>query len=308
MNPSRRIVITGATSFIGVELTSALLTAGNDVVAVCRAASAGKLAKHPRLTVVEATMEDYGALALQIPATDVFIHLAWKGTGHGGRDEQQLQQENVAYSLQALQAAHEMGCRLFVDAGSQAEYGIVETAISETTPCHPFSEYGKAKLRFMEEASRCCRQWGMKYMHFRIFSLFGEDDHPWTLVQTCVQKMLRHEAIDLSACTQHWNFLYVKDAARQMCLLCDYALGSSGFEAETFNIASEDTRVLRDFVESMQRLTQSKSILHFGAMAPAKVVTLQPEVFKTKAAIGFISSISFEDVIQRIISKYSNRQ
>lgn len=253
-------------------------------------------------------MEDYGALALQIPAADVFIHLAWKGTGHGGRDEQQLQQENVAYSLQALQAAHEMGCHLFVDAGSQAEYGIVETKISETTPCHPFSEYGKAKLRFMEEASRCCRQWGMKYMHFRIFSLFGEDDHPWTLVQTCVQKMLRHEAIDLSACTQHWNFLYVKDAARQMSLLCDYALSSSNFKAETFNIASEDTRVLRDFVESMQRLTQSKSILHFGAVTPAKVVTLQPEVSKTKAAIGFINSISFEDVIQRIISKYSNRQ
>ncbi|MBR0272981.1 MAG: NAD(P)-dependent oxidoreductase [Bacteroidaceae bacterium] len=306
MNPSRRIVITGATSFIGMELTSALLAAGHNVVAVCRATSAGKLPEHPCLTVVEATMEDYGALVQQIPAADVFIHLAWKGTGHGGRDEQQLQQENVVCSLQALQAAHEMGCQLFVDAGSQAEYGIVETVISETTPCHPFSEYGKAKLRFMEEASRCCQQWGMKYLHFRIFSLFGEDDHPWTLVMTCVQKMLRHEAIDLSACTQHWNFLYVKDAARQMSLLCDYALGSNSFSAETFNIASEDTRVLRDFVLSMQRLTQSNSILHFGAVAPAKVVTLQPEVSKTKAAIGFISSVSFEDVIRRIILKYSN--
>ncbi len=307
MTPGRHIVITGASSFIGVHLTNAFLAAGDKVVAVCRASSKSKFAQNPNLTIVEATMQDYGTLAQQIPAADVFIHLAWMGTGHDGRDEQELQAENVTCSLQALQAAREMRCRLFVDAGSQAEYGIVTTTISETTPCHPFSEYGKAKLRFRGEAAQRCQEWGMKYIHCRIFSLIGEDDHPWTLVMTCVQKMLQHEPIALSACTQHWNFLYVKDAAQQIRRLCDYALSADAFRAETFNIASEDTRVLRDFVLSMQQLTHSKSVLQFGAVTPAHVVTLQPDVSKVREAIGFISSVSFDDVVRSIISENINR-
>lgn len=147
----------------------------------------------------------------------------------------------------------------------------------------------------------------MKYIHCRIFSLIGEDDHPWTLVMTCVQKMLQHEPIALSACTQHWNFLYVKDAAQQIRRLCDYALSADAFRAETFNIASEDTRVLRDFVLSMQQLTHSKSVLQFGAVTPAHVVTLQPDVSKVREAIGFISSVSFDDVVRSIISENINR-
>ena len=144
---------------------------------------------------------------------------------------------------------------------------------------------------------------GMKYLHLRIFSLFGETDHPWTLVMSCIDKMLRNEPMDLSPCTQNWNFLYVKDAARQIRALCQHAVETEDYKSEIYQIASEDTRPLKDFVEQMKELTETKSELHYGAVVPAHLVSLQPNMQKTKAVVGTLAEYDFDTVVKQIIDK-----
>lgn len=302
-----KYVITGATSFIGLELMDHLLAQHHQVVAVCRPNSKG-LSKIPsNAGVVLVEMSEYGNLHKDIDHADVFVNLAWGGTGHDGRNVQEVQKENVTYTVAAMFAADKMGCKVFVEAGSQAEYGTVLDKITENTPCHPFSEYGKAKLEVKNELFELSEQLGIKYVHLRIFSLFGENDHPWTLVMSSIYKMLRNEPVDLSPCTQNWNFLYVKDAVKQIAGLCGYAVNSSDYIHEVFNIASKDTRVLNEFVKEMYSLTQSKSELKFGAIIPTNVVSLDPVVTKTEAATGFISDHSFRDVINIIIQKFKKQ-
>lgn len=302
-----KYVITGATSFIGLELLDYLLSQQHQVVAVCRPNSQG-LSKIPAgVEIITAEMSDYGNLHREIEHADVFVNLAWGGTGHDGRNVQDVQHENVINTIAAMFTADKMGCQVFVEAGSQAEYGTVLECINEETPCHPFSEYGKAKLEVKERLFELSEQLGIKYIHLRIFSLFGEYDHPWTLVMSCIDKMLRNEPIDLSPCTQKWNFLYVKDAVKQIYLLCQYALRNSGYKAEVFNIASKDTRILKAFVDEMYSLAQSKSELNFGVIAPTNVVSLDPDVSKTEAATGFISQYVFKDIVNHIIRNYKQQ-
>lgn len=303
-----KYIITGATSFIGLELISYLLAQHHQVVAVCRPDSKGLSEIPSNAEVVLAEMSEYGNLHKDIDYADVFVNLAWRGTGHDGRNVQEIQKENVTYTVAAMFAADKMGCKVFVEAGSQAEYGTVLENISEETPCHPFSEYGKAKLEVKNRLFELSEQLRIKYIHLRIFSLFGENDHPWTLVMSCIDKMLHNEQIDLSPCTQNWNFLYVKDAVRQIAGLCDYAIKSSDYIHEVFNIASKDTRVLKDFVTEMYSLTKSKSELIFGAITPTNIVSLDPDVSKTETATRFISEHSFEDIINNIIRKYKLQQ
>lgn len=302
-----KFVVTGATSFIGLELTDYLFSQQHQVVAVCRPDSKG-LSKIPTgVEIVTAEMPDYGRLYKDIEHADVFVNLAWGGTGHDGRNVQDVQHENVVNTIAAMFAADKMGCQVFVEAGSQAEYGTVMEKITEDMPCHPFSEYGKAKLEVKERIFDLSEQLGIKYIHLRIFSLFGENDHPWTLVMSSIDKMLRNEPIDLSPCTQNWNFLYVKDAVRQIVGLCDYALNSKTFLHEVYNIASDDTRMLKQFVEEMYSLAGSTSVLNFGAVKPANVVSLNPDMTKTVSAIGFIAEHRFKDVINIIIRKYKQQ-
>ncbi len=296
-----KYVVTGATSFLGRALTERLLRAGHSVVAVCRQGSPAIASLPAGAEVVLADMSDYGKLYQDIAEADVWLNLAWEGTGHDGRDMADVQHANVINTIAAMFCADKMGCRLFVESGSQAEYGTVLSTISETTPCHPFSEYGKAKSEVCRQLTELSAQLGVSYLHLRIFSLFGEGDHPWTLIMSSLGKMLRDEPIALSACTQQWNFLYVADAAEQISRLCDYALTHDGFTQDTFNIASDDTRPLRSFIDEMYRLTKSHSELQFGALPQQHTVSLQPDMKKLRQTIGYVSTTPFADAIQRII-------
>ncbi len=296
-----RFVITGATSFIGLELINYLLEHNHHVVAVCRSGSKALSSIPFGVEIVLSEMSDYGDLYRDIPQADVFVNLAWGGTGHDGRNVVDVQNENIIYTTAAMYAANRMNCKLFVEAGSQAEYGCTIEPQCEDAVCNPFTEYGKAKLRVKEELFKLSEQLKMKYIHLRIFSLFGENDHPWTLVMSAVDKMLRNEPVDLSPCTQNWNFLYVKDAVRQVVTLSERAVDNDCFQHEVYNIASDDTRQLKDFVERMKVICQSSSELNYGAVIPPKLVSLQPNINKTKSIVGKLNCFSFDEVICKII-------
>ena len=301
-----RYVITGATSFIGLELISTLLLQGHSVVAVCRSNSGGLACIPAGVDVVKTEMSEYGDLYHKINKADVFVNLAWGGTGHDGRNVVNVQKENIENTTAAMQAANKMGCKVFLEAGSQAEYGSTIEVQKENDECHPFSEYGKAKLEVKRIGFDLAEEQKFKYVHLRIFSMFGENDHPWTLVMSSLDKMQKNEQVDLSSCTQNWNFVYVKDAVEIMLRLCDYAIKTESFVHEVYNIASNDTRQLKEFVEEMKRLTQSESILNYGANIPQNIVSLQPSMDKTIFASNFKEFHRFDEVIKIIINKNKN--
>lgn len=296
-------VITGATSFIGIALTQYLLKQGEEVIAVCRPDSKGLNQLPSKVRVVSAEMADYRNLHHEIAHADVFIHLAWAGTGHDGRNIADIQSDNVKYATDALLSAEEMGCSVFVGAGSQAEYGETREPQREDAYCEPFSAYGQAKLKFKDIAFDLTEQLRIKYIHLRIFSLFGETDHPWTLIMSSVEKLLKNEAVALSPCTQNWNFLYVEDAVKKIVKLAEYAIYTRDFKHEIYNIASRDTRVLREYIERMRVLTGSKSELQYGVIQPEHLVSLQPDMHKTEYAIGSLPETTFDDIIKRIIQQ-----
>ena len=299
-------VITGATSFLGLELVGYLLSAGQSVIAVCRPDSKGLASIPEGAKIVLSEMHNYGNLHNLIVEADIFINLAWGGTGHDGRNVVDVQNDNITYTTAAIFAADKIGCKLFVEAGSQAEFGSTIEPQSEDSVCNPFSEYGKAKLKVKEELFKISEQIGIKYIHLRIFSIFGENDHPWTLVMSAIDKMLKNEQVDLSPCTQNWNFVYVKDAVKIITKLCDYAIRTNGFTHEVYNIASRDSRILKDFVEEMKAITKSKSVLNYGAITPSNLVSLQPIISKMESASGIYEYTQFADVINKIIHQQNN--
>lgn len=303
-----KFVITGGTGFIGQEVVNLLLEQGHHVYCVCRPNSPKipLLPKNTNLKIVYATMSDYSTLSSKLLGADVMINMAWDGITREGRDFTDIQRDNINYALQAMDAAKSIGCKVFVETGSQAEYGITEGLIDETAPCHPFSDYGKAKLALKEEASKHAEKIKIKYLHLRIFSVYGENDHPWAMISSCTSKMLANEDVELSACLQNWNFLYVKDCAKQIVLLSEWAYDKMETPHEVFNLASNDTRVLKSYIEDMYRLTESKSNLFFGKVIPRFLVSLNPDITKMKKAIGFVSDYTFTQGYQNVIKKYKN--
>lgn len=257
-----KVVVTGATSFIGTAAVRRLLEAGHDVCAVVRPASrnlerlTGVIPRDASIQMVELNLSEIGKLSGT--AADTWLHIGWDGAGSDNRTKRNVQQDNVRHSLEAVRTAAALCCRRFVFTGSQAEYGIWHQQQTEETPCRPLSEYGKAKVDFFHQADRLCGELGMEYVHGRIFSVYGPGDHPWSLVQSCLRTWRQGGAMKLGECTQKWNFLYIEDmAAALVSLLTE---GHTG----VYNIASEDTRLLRNYIEEMYSLCGSQGSYSYG--------------------------------------------
>ncbi len=294
--------ITGASSFIGVELCRYLSDNGHSVIAMSRRENEHleEIKKDGHLQVFRADMQSLFDKAKGISA-DVFIHLAWAGTTYEDRNNPAIHEENVRLSLECVKLAKKMGCQLYVDAGSQAEYGIVPGVITEETPCNPFSAYGKAKLEMYNQSRELTQELGVKYIHLRILSVYGENDHPNTLIMSSLRKLKTNEPIEMRSGGQKWNYVYVKDATRQIAELSMHALNNACFSQEIYNIASNDTRKLQDFIISMKDILGSSSELIFGGYNPEKDVNLNPNMKKTVGIVKPLTKESFEQIIANMI-------
>ena len=213
------IVITGATGFLGSHLAQWFLEQGDRVYALVRPGSAKLqyLPEHRNLIPVYGTMEEAADCVEEIGHADAWFHFAWGGVNREEIDSPEVQAGNIRGSLACVEAAHRLGCRVFMDAGSRVEYGVIEDGrgvMTEEMECSPVNEYGKAKLEFFRQAVPVCERYGMNFCHLRFFSVYGYGDHPWSIISTLVRDLRQDKKVSLSACRHMWNFMYIEDAVQ----------------------------------------------------------------------------------------------
>ena len=121
-----KIVVTGATSFVGLGAVRELLHRGHQVYAVLREHSTKadllrENGKFPQgLTILEEDLGNLSKLPERIPGgCDVFLHMGWRGAGSDSRKNESVQEESVQDALNAVRVAKVLGCRRFLFTGSQ---------------------------------------------------------------------------------------------------------------------------------------------------------------------------------------------
>lgn len=309
----KHIVVTGATSFVGAGAVRELLRRGNHVSAVLRRDStkAGLLLEQGRqpenLTILEADLGELDTLPGRLEGRcDVFLHMGWRGAGSDSRRSEMVQRESVKDALSAVSVASALGCRRFLFTGSQAEYGIHTRLMGEDAVCYPTSPYGAAKLQVRTEAERLCAEKGLDYGHVRIFSVYGPGDHPWSLVSSCIAAFLQGGHMELSHCTQLWNFLYIDDAGRALADLAEYE-GRLLEHGCVYNLGGsmEETGPLKKFVEQIYELCGRKGSFTYGLRKPNAegTVSLIPDIRKLEKVVGWAPEISFGRGICNILRK-----
>jgi len=296
------VLVTGATGFIGINLIVKLLSdKDNHIVAVIRPDSSKRslLPSNERLSVVECSLDNIDELPNMLNRhIDVFYHLAWDGIRNTERENKQLQQSDYRNSINAIHIAKVLGANVFIGTGSQAEYGICKGKISEAYSAHPISEYGKAKLKVCEEGQTIAAGYGMRFVWTRIFSIYGTGDDERTLISTVLSKMIKNEPIPLTECIQKWDFTHISDVVKALILLQNAPTG-------VYNIASGETRDLREFIYEMIDITHSKSELQFGAISYGSdgIGGFEPISLKLQITVGWHPDISFTKGIQKLVSE-----
>lgn len=179
-----------------------------------------------------------------------------------------------------------------------------QTRMTEETECAPRSAYGEAKLRMRRQGEALCKELGMRYIHLRIFSAYGPGDHPWTLVESCLDAFTGNAALSLGACTQKWNFIYITDLAKAVRALLEMPEAAfEGLGNPVFNVAGDDTRPLKEFVEEIHRLCKGGGSCLYGDRKENAegAVNLIPDIGKICRITGWKPETAFGEGIKKTL-------
>ena len=300
------VIVTGASGFLGLATCRRLLAEGHTVYGVLQTQSqnAHKLPVHERFFPVRYDLgTDDAPLKAAVPHADTFIHFAWAATKGDNRNDHDAHFANVDHSLALMKTAAALGCKRFIFAGSQAEYGIHFEKITEETPCTPVSEYGKAKLAFGLQGAALAPSLGLDFIHLRIFSTYGVGDHPHTLMSSCIRTFLADETMEMGDCMHTWNFLNIDDEAALIAKMATFN-GTLSAEGPIFNVASDDTRRLKEFVLEAYDLCGKRGECAFGEPQPKPegIVQLNPSIDKAKRLLGWAPRVTFADGVKAMIA------
>lgn len=300
-------VVTGPTGAVGTALCRVLAERGWRVYAVCRPSSAraAALPKHENIVPVACDLSEIGKLSTLIPSADAFYHFAWAHTIGAGRNDMRAQLDNVKYTLDALSSAKALGCRVFIGAGSQAEYGRAEGKLTPKTPVFPENGYGIAKHCAGCMSRTEAQGLGIDHIWVRILSVYGPHDGPLTMISSVASALLKGEKPSLTAGEQIWDYLYSFDAAQAFALLAE-----RGVSGKTYVLGSGEGRPLREYVTRLRDAIDPSLPLGFGEVpyAPLQVMHLEADISDLRADVGFSPRTSFEEGIRQTLAAIKNDQ
>ncbi|MDT4952904.1 MAG: hypothetical protein QOJ02_1042 [Acidobacteriota bacterium] len=299
-----RLLVTGATGFLGAHLLQRLSGENVSVAILVRPGANAWRIEHlrPRLTEITGDLKEPRAFADAVRefAPEAVAHLAWSGVGNRHRNDLSQVEDNLFSSLELFKIAREAGCRVWLALGSQAEYGPLNARISEDAPTRPTTLYGAAKLSACVLSEQLCKQLDVRFVWLRLFSSYGPMDEPGWMIPHLILKLLARERPSLTKGTQRWDYIYAADVAEAIYLTLITPEASG-----VFNLGSGEAHTLRHIVERVRDLIDPSLPLGFGEVPfrEDQVMHLEADIARLRA-LGWSARVPLEEGLAKTVEWY----
>jgi len=294
-----KILVTGASGFIGKNLTPYLERKGHTVIKVDLRSGdlTGDIADHDFVLEILAK-QDFDSIIHLAAIADVKACI---------NDPHMCYRVNSFGTLNMLELAARKRVSRFIYSSSSNVYGVpVELPVKETTPLTPRTPYDYSKVISENLIESYRKLKGLPFAALRSWKLFGEHDVTTTAVSRSINACLKGEQIQLYNSGRDTtdpyhieNYCY----AVELCLEREEAVG------EVFNIGAGNELSIRQLAVLIKRLTNSDSELIDlppRTVEEAQPMRSYPSIDKIQNRVGYRPIVPLEEGLRRTIEFQTN--
>jgi nucleoside-diphosphate-sugar epimerase len=304
-----RVLVTGASGFIGSHLTRRLLTDGAEIHALTSSVSSvyppRLLEIRDRITLHEASLTDRGALGIVAAAArpEYVFHLgAYTHVGKSWQRADECIQVNIHGTLNLLMALEPTGFTRFVNVGTSEIYGDIDVPFRESDSVHPISPYSVSK-HAAEEFCRLyaeARSWPI--VRVRPFNAYGPMQSPDRVVPEVITRALQAQPLRMTQGTQTRELNYVEDLADGLVR----AAVTPDIDGELFNLGCGREISMRDLATLILSLLGNPISPEFGALPerPIEITRMHADTTLAEQRLGWRAATSLEDGLAHTIEWY----
>lgn len=254
---NKKVIVSGATGFIGRNLIPILVDKGYEVIVIGRNINKAKSFDwFNDIRFITYDLNDKNELK-RIDGANGLIHLAWQGLQN--YDSSIHSKINSPNSYRFIKSLLNKGIKQILVSGSCAEYGYKKGPISSNSKTNPISVYAKSKDDLRKQLEKMSSSYNFNLQWARIFYTFGEGQHENSLIaqlDTAIKNNVKE--FKMSGGEQLRDYLPVKDVAKQLVDL--YCSASQGIH----NVCSGKPISLKRLVNQYLKNRNSNISIDFG--------------------------------------------
>ncbi len=244
-----KILITGASGFVGTHLAKYLADQGYEIHSCVRQLEIQKFGLENKHVCSLENIEELEALFHQIQP-QILIHLASRAIPNRQLDDLEVQYRETVLPSISLAKAAPTSLKLAIFTGSCEEYGNGIPPFQENQALRVISPYGWAKASAFHAVSMIAQQRRLPYCWLRPFLMFGSGQKTDQLIPTVIVGCLKDREIPLTYGQQTRDFLFVED----FCFMIGKIINGSPLAiGETLNLCSGVPRTIRSVAELIQK-------------------------------------------------------
>jgi UDP-glucose 4-epimerase len=290
-----RVLVVGASGFLGRHLCPRLFAAGAEVHAVSRR----RVRHHPaaaRWWTADVADEASTRELVHAVKPDVVLHLG--AFTHAASDLELVLptfRSALASTVNLLTALTRQGCRRIVLAGS------MEEPVGDATVVRPASPYAAAKWAASAYARMFHALYHTPVVIARLTLTYGPGQLERKVIPSTILSLLRGQPPRVSSGTRSWDVIYVDDAVEALMHLAE----GRGPDGATVDIGTGRLTTLRSVVERLVAIVDPAIVPAFGAIPDRPLTDSRAaDATATAALLGWRAATPLEVGLRRTVDWY----